>query len=444
MDDLTDESGLQKSGHLLADEGLTFRGLPPYFLPDRPCARPHGKTVLNQPPGDPGHIRRSPCEDVSVCPQEGDERVFLFAVQKTTDPCGLGRAVAQGNLLDRDLVACDHPLPRGGGDGGAKPLVATLGLGRGGEVVRALLHTSKRDFEVAIDRDGATGAWHLHLEIGIVDRRHELHQRGPPQDRVVGQTEVRHIEVYPLRAEVGGTTEGDREVDMTQWPGVPRRHTDDRLGRPEHHPQGLDGVKGSGGKDVEGCTPVYEDTPQLHIADGGGNHHRDLSSPGNARRVVGLVEGEGNLRPPRPPRRLIGRGRGQKLSLHGLEAPARSVSARSPIDGGDGGPRLLEPQVIVAIVDVLGGGLLLGLTSPVAGGSRRGLALTALLPPLLLPLPRPLSQTFDRAAVREVVEGGVVHGTPLAGRALPAGSAGLLFVARRPPLSGGPRSALDG
>src|SRR5512139_940426 len=199
------------------------------------------------------------------------------------------------------------------------------------------------------------------------------------------------------------------------------------LGRDtEHHPRGLDGVKGCGGKDVEGCTPVYEDTPQLHIANGGGNHHRDLSSPGNARRVVGLVEGEGNLRPPRPPRRLMGRGRGQKLSLHGLEASARSMSARSPIDGGDGG-------------------LLLGLTSPVAGGSRRGLALTALLPLLLLPLPRPLSQTFDRAAVREVVEGGVVHGTPLAGRALPAGSAGLLlFVARRPPLSGGPRSALDG
>src|SRR5512136_2906736 len=161
MDDLTDESGLQKSGHLLADEGLTFRGLAPHFLPDRPCARPYGETLLNHLPGDPGHIRRSPCENVSVCPQEGDERVFLFAVQKTTDPCGLGRAVAQCNLLDRDLVACDHPLPRGGG--GAKPLVAIPGLGRSGEVIRALLQTSERDFEVAMDRDGATGARHLHL-----------------------------------------------------------------------------------------------------------------------------------------------------------------------------------------------------------------------------------------------------------------------------------------
>src|SRR5512144_2628018 len=158
MDDLSDESGLQKSRHLLADEGLTFRGLPPYFLPDRPCARPHGETVLNHLPGDPGHIRRSPCEDVSVCPQEGDERVFLFAIQKTTDSCGLGRAVAQGNLLDRDLVARDHPLPRGGLDGGAEPLVTTRGLGCHGEVVRTLLYTSERDFEVAMDRDGAVGA----------------------------------------------------------------------------------------------------------------------------------------------------------------------------------------------------------------------------------------------------------------------------------------------
>nr|BAC83293.1 hypothetical protein [Oryza sativa Japonica Group] len=203
MDDFTDESGLQKSRHLLADEGLTFRGLPPHFLPDRPCARPHGETVLNHLPGDPGHVRWSPGEDVSVCPQEGDERVFLFAIQKTTDPCGLGWAVAQGNLLDRDLVVCGNPLPRGGGGGGAKPLVTTLGLGRSSEVVRALLHASERDFKVATDRDGATGARHLHLEVGVVDRRHKLHQRGPPQDRVVGQTEVRHIEVHPLRAEVG-------------------------------------------------------------------------------------------------------------------------------------------------------------------------------------------------------------------------------------------------
>src|SRR5512144_1661890 len=158
MDDLTDESGLQKSRHLLADEGLTFRGLPPHFLPDRPCARPYGETVLNLLPGDPGHIRRSPCEDVSVCLQEGDERVFLFVVQKTTDSCGLGRAVAQGNLLDRDLIGRDYPLPRVGGGGRAKPLVATLGLGHDGEAVRTLLYTSERDFEVAMDRDGAVGA----------------------------------------------------------------------------------------------------------------------------------------------------------------------------------------------------------------------------------------------------------------------------------------------
>jgi hypothetical protein len=165
---------------------------------------------------------------------------------------------------------------------------------------------------------------------------------------------------------------------------VPRRHADNWLGRPEHHPRGLYGVKGRGGKDVEGRSPIYEDTPQLHVANGGGNHHRNLPSPGNARWVVGLVEGEGNLRPPRPTRRLMGRGRGQKLSLHGLKAAAGGVSVRPSVERGDGLLRSLELQVLAIVIVIVGAFFLASpcrLPAEVAGAlpSRRFCRLSSLV-----------------------------------------------------------------
>jgi hypothetical protein len=36
------------------------------------------QTMLDQLPGHPWHIRRFPCENVSVSPKEADEREFLF------------------------------------------------------------------------------------------------------------------------------------------------------------------------------------------------------------------------------------------------------------------------------------------------------------------------------------------------------------------------------
>jgi hypothetical protein len=82
------------------------------------------------------------------------------------------------------------------------------------------LHASQRDLDIAVDGDGAAQAQHLQLKIGIVGRHHKLHQRGPPEHRVVGQIEIRHIEVDPLSAEIGGPTKGDGERDVPQRLGV--------------------------------------------------------------------------------------------------------------------------------------------------------------------------------------------------------------------------------
>jgi hypothetical protein len=45
--------------------------------------------VLDQIPGHPWHVRWFPSEDVSVSPEEADERVFLFRVKARPDHGGL-------------------------------------------------------------------------------------------------------------------------------------------------------------------------------------------------------------------------------------------------------------------------------------------------------------------------------------------------------------------
>jgi hypothetical protein len=55
------------------------------FLPDRPCLGIDLQFVLSQFPWDSRHIRRLPCEYVSVILQKLDERVFLFVVQAGAD-----------------------------------------------------------------------------------------------------------------------------------------------------------------------------------------------------------------------------------------------------------------------------------------------------------------------------------------------------------------------
>ncbi len=170
MDHLTDEASLQELRHLLSNEGLT-----PHFLPDGPRVRPHGEAVLDHLPGDPGHDRRLPCEDVRICPQEGDERAFLFGVQGTVNLGGLGWIIAKGNLLDGHLVGRGEALLGGAGRGGLRD----LRLRGCRQVVGTLLRAGEGDLDIAKDGDGAAGARHLHLEVGVVGGGHELHQRGP-------------------------------------------------------------------------------------------------------------------------------------------------------------------------------------------------------------------------------------------------------------------------
>jgi hypothetical protein len=73
----------------------------PELLLDRSSGLVDFKSVLGQLPGDSKHIGRTPCEDVSVVPEEAGEREFLFGVEVGPDDDFLGCVgQAEANLLD--------------------------------------------------------------------------------------------------------------------------------------------------------------------------------------------------------------------------------------------------------------------------------------------------------------------------------------------------------
>jgi hypothetical protein len=59
------------------------------------------KLVLSQLPVDTGHVRWTPCEDVSIVPEEAGEREFLFGVKVGPDDDFIGCVgQAEANLLE--------------------------------------------------------------------------------------------------------------------------------------------------------------------------------------------------------------------------------------------------------------------------------------------------------------------------------------------------------
>jgi hypothetical protein len=72
------------------DEVLPLDGLLPWLLSHWPGIRADLQMVLNHLRGDAGHLCWFPSEHVDVCPEEGDERAFLFPSKVPADAGGLG------------------------------------------------------------------------------------------------------------------------------------------------------------------------------------------------------------------------------------------------------------------------------------------------------------------------------------------------------------------
>jgi hypothetical protein len=91
-----------------------------------------------------------------------------------------------------------------------------LGLGEGLNVLHALhvafVCVSVRGF----DGDDPVGARHLELEVGVVGDDHELGVTWSPQHRVVGSSEPDHLEREGFLSEVGGSSEADGQIKLSE------------------------------------------------------------------------------------------------------------------------------------------------------------------------------------------------------------------------------------
>jgi hypothetical protein len=88
--DFLDEASVEELADLLSDEVLPLHRLLPWLLSYRLGVWVDLQMVLNHLPRDPRHLRRFPGEHVYICPEESDERVFLFLSQVPCDEGGLG------------------------------------------------------------------------------------------------------------------------------------------------------------------------------------------------------------------------------------------------------------------------------------------------------------------------------------------------------------------
>jgi hypothetical protein len=101
---LFDEASIKQLPDLLTNEFLPLNGLSLRLLTHRFGVRVDLQMVLNHLPGDPRHLRRFPCENVDICPEEGDEREFLFLLQIASDAGGPGGVRANLDGLDGSTV----------------------------------------------------------------------------------------------------------------------------------------------------------------------------------------------------------------------------------------------------------------------------------------------------------------------------------------------------
>jgi hypothetical protein len=87
-----------------------------------------------------------------------------------------------------------------------------LGLGEGLSILHTLhvsfVHVSVR----GSNGDDPVGAWHLELEVGIVGDGHELGVARSPHHRVVGSSELDHLECEGFLSEVGGSSKADGQI----------------------------------------------------------------------------------------------------------------------------------------------------------------------------------------------------------------------------------------
>jgi hypothetical protein len=255
--------------------------------------------VLGDIPRYAGHVRGTPREDVGGA-EKVDEHCFLFGIEPGADPDLLGGVAAgvEGDGLNRlhwlEVAGMTfhvwHLLREAFqvGDEG-------LGLGEGLGILHALHVAFERVFVHGADGDDPVGARHLELLVGVVGDGHELRVAWPSQYRMVGSSEPDHLECQGLPSEVGGCSEADGEVELSEGldalpgndPMEGRSACSDGGQIDTQEPEGL------GVDDVEAAASVHKDIGEPDVADDGVDDERVFPRARHVVGVVGLVEGDG-------------------------------------------------------------------------------------------------------------------------------------------------------
>jgi hypothetical protein len=143
------------------------------LLSNRPCLRIDLQFVLGQFSRDSWHIRRLPCEYVSVILLEPDERTFLFAVKAGTDDGSLAlidkSQVDSFSLLNRPYRGHDLSFVRGYCEVFLRLCVRMRRGSRWRSSSKGRLDGSPKAFrgalEVSVHGYDSLRSWHLHYHV---------------------------------------------------------------------------------------------------------------------------------------------------------------------------------------------------------------------------------------------------------------------------------------
>jgi hypothetical protein len=169
----------------------------------------------------PGMSEGLHAKNFGVCAEKVDEHCFLFGVELEADPDFLAGVVAG---VERDRLNClgrlkvvGVPLRVGRLFGEAIQVGdEDFGLGEGFGVLHAF-HVALVSVAVrGPDGEDSLGARHLELEVSVVGDGYELGVARSSQHRVIGPSEPNYLEGEGFLSEVGGSSEADRQVNLSE------------------------------------------------------------------------------------------------------------------------------------------------------------------------------------------------------------------------------------
>src|SRR6266540_1513690 len=108
---------------------------------------------------------------------------------------------------------------------------------------------------------------------------------------------MRHVERDHLGPEIIRAPESHRQVDLTKWRGCTWGDAVERHRGTQSCARNLHPLEKARVQDVEPAPPVYQHSPHLYVAYGGGDDDRETPYSFGVFGVVCMAEGDRDVRP---------------------------------------------------------------------------------------------------------------------------------------------------